>query len=69
MADTPLPDVPNAARSYVQESGADLATVVKLADAGELRVRVAEHHPVGRGRAVHERFGAGGLPGKVVLLF
>ncbi|MGV9655752.1 zinc-binding dehydrogenase [Streptomyces koyangensis] len=69
MADTPLPDVPDAARSYVQESGADLATVVKLADAGELRVRVAEHHPVGRVRAANERFEAGGLPGKVVLLF
>ncbi|MGA5427533.1 zinc-binding dehydrogenase [Streptomyces koyangensis] len=69
MAGAPLPDVPDAARSYVQESGADLATVVKLADAGELRVRVAEHHSVGRVRAANERFEAGGLPGKVVLLF
>ncbi|WP_030770878.1 NADP-dependent oxidoreductase [Streptomyces albidoflavus] len=69
VADTPLPDVPDAAKSYVQESSTDLARVVELADAGSLRVRVAEHHPVGRVRTAHERFEAGGLPGKVVLLF
>lgn len=69
VADAPLPDVPGAAKSYVQESSADLSRLVELVDAGELRVRVAEHHPVERVRAAHERFEAGGLPGKVVLLF
>ncbi|MEU3754202.1 NADP-dependent oxidoreductase [Streptomyces olivoreticuli] len=69
ISDDPLPDVPGAAKSYVQESKKDLATLVELVDAGRLRVRVAEHHPVTAVRTAHERFEAGGLNGKVVLLF
>ncbi|MEU1779061.1 NADP-dependent oxidoreductase [Streptomyces abikoensis] len=69
VSDEPLPDVPGATKSYVQESAKDLAELVALVDAGELRVRVAEHHPVTEVRVAHERFEAGGLSGKVVLLF
>ncbi|MFJ7125788.1 NADP-dependent oxidoreductase [Streptomyces sp. NPDC098101] len=69
VSDDPLPDVPGATKSYVQESAKDLAALVELVDAGRLRVRVAEYHPVTEVRAAHERFEAGGLSGKVVLLF
>ncbi|MFH7334112.1 NADP-dependent oxidoreductase [Streptomyces sp. KHY 26] len=69
VSDEPLPDVPGAARSYVQESGEDLAELVGLVDAGRLEVRVAAYYPVTEVRAAHERFEAGGLSGKVVLLF
>ncbi|WP_432063045.1 NADP-dependent oxidoreductase [Streptomyces sp. S1] len=69
VSDAPLPDVPGAAKSYVQESAEDLAALVELVDAGRLRVRVAAYHPVAEVRAAHERFEAGGLSGKVVLLF
>ncbi|MFD5181101.1 hypothetical protein ACFWMQ_00310 [Streptomyces sp. NPDC058372] len=57
------------AKSYVRGSRADLARLVEPADAGELRGWVAEHHPVARARATHERFEAGGLRVKAVLLF
>ncbi|MEU3828011.1 zinc-binding dehydrogenase [Streptomyces sp. SID486] len=69
ISDDPLPDVPGAAKSYVQESEKDLAELVQLVDAGRLRVRVAAHHPFTEVRAAHEQFEAGGLSGKVVLLF
>ncbi|WP_246203806.1 zinc-binding dehydrogenase [Streptomyces tailanensis] len=69
IADEPLPAVPGATKSYVQESKKDLAELVDLVDTGRLRVRVAEHHPVTAVRTAHERFEAGGLSGKVVLLF
>ncbi|MER6332953.1 NADP-dependent oxidoreductase [Streptomyces sp. NPDC001034] len=69
VSDEPLPDVRGAAKSYVQESGKDLAELVGLVDAGQLKVRVAAYHPVTEVRAAHERFEAGGLSGKVVLLF
>ncbi|MFE2381294.1 NADP-dependent oxidoreductase [Streptomyces misionensis] len=69
ISDEPLPDVPGAAKSYVQESGKDLADLAALVDAGRLRVRVAAHYPLTEVRAAHERFEAGGLTGKVVLLF
>ncbi|MEU6094332.1 NADP-dependent oxidoreductase [Streptomyces sp. NPDC047079] len=69
ISDEPLPAVPGAAKSYVQENKKDLAELVELVDAGRLRVRVAEHYPVTAVRAAHESFEAGGLAGKVVLLF
>lgn len=69
ISDGPLPDLPGAAKSYVQESSKDLATLVERVDAGRLRVRVAEYHPLTEVRTAHERFEAGGLSGKVVLLF
>ncbi|WP_229914366.1 zinc-binding dehydrogenase [Streptomyces capitiformicae] len=59
IADEPLPAVPGATKSYVQESKKDLAELVELVDAGRLRVRVAEHHPVTAVRTAHERFEAG----------
>ncbi|WKE67841.1 NADP-dependent oxidoreductase [Streptomyces sp. WP-1] len=69
VSDAPLPDVAGAAKSYVQESSKDLAELVDLVDAGRLKVRVAAHYPLTEVRAAHERFEAGGLSGKVVLLF
>ncbi|MGW4890308.1 NADP-dependent oxidoreductase [Streptomyces murinus] len=69
VSDAPLPDAPGAAKSYVQESGKDLTELVGLVDAGRLKVRVAAHYPLSEVRAAHERFEAGGLSGKVVLLF
>ncbi|WP_326824926.1 NADP-dependent oxidoreductase [Streptosporangium sp. NBC_01756] len=69
ISDDPLPDVPGAAKSYVQEDGRALAELAALVDSGELRLRVAEHHPVHAVRHAHERFERGGLLGKVVLTF
>ncbi|MER8056505.1 MULTISPECIES: zinc-binding dehydrogenase [unclassified Streptomyces] len=39
-----------------------------LVDAGRLKARVAAYYPLTQVRTAHERFEAGGLPGKVVLL-
>ena len=45
-----------------------LATLVSMVDAGELRVDVGERLPLAQLPAVHARAVAGGLPGKIVLL-
>jgi NADPH:quinone reductase-like Zn-dependent oxidoreductase len=45
----------------------DLARLVELVDAGELRVEVAERLPLGELAAVHARSEAGELSGKVVV--
>jgi NADPH:quinone reductase-like Zn-dependent oxidoreductase len=45
----------------------DLARLVELIDAGELRVEVAERVPLAELAAVHARAEAGGLSGKVVI--
>ncbi|MEU5438226.1 zinc-binding dehydrogenase [Streptomyces sp. NPDC020719] len=58
ISDDPLLNVPGAVKSYVQESKRDLATLVELVDAGRLRGRVAEHHPVTAVRTAHERLAA-----------
>lgn len=60
ISDDPLPDVPGAAKSYVQESKKELAELVELVDTGRLRMRVAAHHHVTEVRAAHEQFEAGG---------
>ena len=69
ISDNPLPDIAAARRSYVQENGAQLAELVRLVDAGQLRLRVAATYPVEQVRAAHERFEGGGLLGKIVLSF
>ncbi|MEU6159044.1 zinc-binding dehydrogenase [Streptomyces sp. NPDC047130] len=69
VADHPLPDVPGARKSYVQENATDLARLARLVDAGELRLRIAGRFPPDDIRAAHERFEAGGLPGKVLVTF
>ncbi|MFZ3565773.1 NADP-dependent oxidoreductase [Streptomyces sp. BH097] len=69
VSDEPLPDVPGARKSYVQESAPDLAHLAKLVDAGELRVRIADRYPLTDIRAAHERFEAGGLLGKILVTF
>ena len=45
----------------------DLARLVELVDAGELRVEVAERAPLAELAGVHARGEAGELPGKVVI--
>ncbi|WP_425825450.1 NADP-dependent oxidoreductase [Streptomyces fractus] len=69
VSDEPLPDVPGARKSYVQESADDLARIAKLVDAGELHVRIAARYTLSDIRAAHERFEAGGLLGKILVTF
>ncbi len=69
VADHPLPDVPGARKSYVQENATDLAHLAKLIDTDELRLRIAHRFPLDDIRAAHESFEAGGLLGKVLITF
>ncbi|MGW5611871.1 quinone oxidoreductase family protein [Streptomyces sp. NPDC003753] len=69
IADHPLPDVPGARKSYVQENATDLAHLAKLVDTHELRLRIADRYPYTDIRAAHERFEAGGLLGKILITF
>ncbi|MFB4284937.1 NADP-dependent oxidoreductase [Nonomuraea sp. MTCD27] len=69
IADHPLPDVPGAVKSYVQEDQEQLASLAALVERGELRLRVAHRYPFHQARAAHERFEAGGNVGKFLLTF
>ncbi|MFE6690974.1 NADP-dependent oxidoreductase [Streptomyces sp. NPDC057743] len=69
VADHPLPDVPGARKSYVQENATDLAHLAKLVDTGELRLRIADRFPLDDIRTAHQRFEAGGLLGKALITF
>ncbi|QKV90686.1 NADP-dependent oxidoreductase [Streptomyces sp. NA02950] len=69
IADHPLPDVPGARKSYVQENATDLAHLAELVDSDELRLRIADRFSLDDIRTAHERFEAGGLLGKVVITF
>ena len=53
---------------YLRSDAGQLATLVAMVDAGELRVDVGERLPLAQLPAVHAQAVAGGLPGKVVLL-
>jgi NADPH:quinone reductase-like Zn-dependent oxidoreductase len=53
---------------HLRSDAAQLATLVSMVDAGDLRVDVGERLPLAQLPAVHARAVAGGLPGKVVLL-
>lgn len=69
ITNDPLPDVPGASTSYVEQSGEQLAELAALVDEGVLRLRVAASFPVERVRDAHEHFETGGLLGKVVMTF
>ncbi|MBF9068008.1 NADP-dependent oxidoreductase [Streptacidiphilus fuscans] len=69
VADAPLPEIPRAEKSYVQESRADLAELVRLVDAGVVRPHIAHHFSVRQVRRATELFERGGLTGKVALHF
>ncbi|MEY9845820.1 NADP-dependent oxidoreductase [Streptacidiphilus sp. MAP5-3] len=69
VADAPLPDLPGAEKSYVQENSADLAELVRLVDAGVVRPHVAHHFSVRQVRRATELVERGGLTGKVALHF
>jgi len=53
---------------FVRSDAAQLGDLVRMIDAGELHVDVAERLPLSELSAVHARADAGALPGKVVLL-
>ncbi|MGW1817309.1 NADP-dependent oxidoreductase [Streptomyces sp. NPDC002125] len=69
IADHPLPDIPGAAKNYVQEDQDHLAQLTALVDRGELRLRIAHRYPFHEVRSAHERFEAGGVLGKILLTF
>ncbi|MER6950223.1 NADP-dependent oxidoreductase [Nonomuraea sp. NPDC000554] len=69
IADHRLPDIPGAAKSYVQEDQDHLAQLAALVDGGELRLRIAYRYPFHEARSAHERFEAGGVLGKILLTF
>ncbi|MEU3947641.1 NADP-dependent oxidoreductase [Streptomyces sp. NPDC029526] len=54
--------------SYVEQSGADLATLCALVDAGELRLRTARRLGFADAAEAHRLLAAGGVRGKLVLL-
>jgi NADPH:quinone reductase-like Zn-dependent oxidoreductase len=53
---------------FVRSDAAQLTHLVKLVDAGELRVGVARRVPLAELAAVHAQAAAGELPGKVVIV-
>jgi NADPH:quinone reductase-like Zn-dependent oxidoreductase len=68
---TAMPDETSGVRAvavFARSDADHLADLVRLIDAGELRVDVAEHLPLSELAAVHARSDAGALPGKVVLI-
>ncbi|OIJ91743.1 hypothetical protein BIV25_28670 [Streptomyces sp. MUSC 14] len=67
VADHPLPDVPRARKSHVQENATDLAHLAKLVDTDVPRLRIADRFPLDDIRTAHESFEAGGLLGKVLI--
>ncbi len=69
VADEALPEIPGAAKSYVQQNREDLAELVRLVDAGVVRPYVDHYFSVHRVRVAHELFEKGGLTGKVALYF
>jgi NADPH:quinone reductase-like Zn-dependent oxidoreductase len=68
---TAMPDDIDGVRAvpvFARSDADQLAELVRMIDAGQLHVDVAEHLPLGELAAVHARADAGALPGKVVLL-
>jgi NADPH:quinone reductase-like Zn-dependent oxidoreductase len=53
---------------FARSDAGQLAELVRMIDAGELHVDIAERLPLSELPAVHARADAGALPGKVVLL-
>lgn len=69
ITDDPLPPIAGAEQPQVKEDGATLEHLVDLVDRGCLHVRIAQYHSVTNVQEAHRRFEAGGLGGKVILLF
>jgi NADPH:quinone reductase-like Zn-dependent oxidoreductase len=72
ITDEPLPVLPGFPEPYkvrVREDGPGLAHLARLVDRAELQLRVGAVYPVHRVADAHRRFEAGGLLGKVVLVF
>lgn len=53
---------------WIRADGARLAELARLVDEGRLTLRVADALPLAEAAAAHERFTAGGLRGRLVLL-
>jgi NADPH:quinone reductase-like Zn-dependent oxidoreductase len=64
-----LPDVANAHSVMVSPDARRLGDLARLVDSGKLQVRVSAHYPLRAIREAHRHFEAGGLTGKVVLVF
>lgn len=69
ITDDPLPPIPNAEKPQVYEDGRVLRDLVRLVDDGTLTYRIAAYYPIARIREASSRFEAGGLGGKLILLF
>lgn len=57
-----------SARVFVRSDAGQLAELVRLVDAGELRIDVADRRPLTDTAAVHDASDANRLPGKTILL-
>ena len=69
ITDDPLPAIPGATKPEVYEDGRLLRLIMSDAEAGIIEPRVAAIFDLGDVRAAHAAFEAGGLDGKVILLF
>jgi NADPH:quinone reductase-like Zn-dependent oxidoreductase len=56
------------AQVYVRSDAAQLAEIVALVDAGELKIAVGERRPLADLRVVHDQAAAGQLQGKTILI-
>lgn len=64
-----LPGIPNAHSVMVSPDTRALHSLAQMVDNGTLRPRVAAHYPLRQVQDAHRHFEAGGLTGKVVLVF
>jgi NADPH:quinone reductase-like Zn-dependent oxidoreductase len=64
-----LPDNLDTRRVLVERDPEGLRELVRLVESGTLRLRVAASYPLREIRAAHTHFEAGGLLGKVVVIF
>lgn len=69
ITDDPLPPIPNAEKPQVGEDGPVLRRLAGLVDDGALELRIAAYYAIADIRSAHKRFEAGGLGGKLILLF
>ena len=69
ISDEPLPQIPGATKPEVYENGELMRSIVTDVERGVLEPQVAATFDLADVRAAHAAFEAGGLDGKVALLF
>jgi NADPH:quinone reductase-like Zn-dependent oxidoreductase len=69
ITDDPLPPIPNAEKPQVAEDSQVLRRLVRLVDDGTILLRIGAYYSITDIRQAHRRFEAGGLGGKLILLF